>query len=58
MKALESINSEKQIDLSEARNKAKTAWSELQTIYDTLDPSHKQSILSNLMAKNLQNKFK
>lgn len=41
MKALESINNEKQIDLSEARNKAKTAWSELQTIYGTLEPSHK-----------------
>ncbi|CDW90985.1 UNKNOWN [Stylonychia lemnae] len=57
MKSLESLDNEKQIDLSESRNKAKLAWNQLQTIYDSLDPKEKESLLANFMAKNLQNKF-
>lgn len=53
MKALESLNLEKQIDLSESRNKAKTAWNELQIIYDNLEPSKKANIMADLMQKNL-----
>lgn len=58
MKALEAISSEKQIDLSEARTKAKNAWSALQTIYDTLDPVQKENVLSTMLANNLKAKFK
>lgn len=48
-KALDSLNNEKQIDLSESRNKAVTAWNELQNVYDNLDDKHKANALSDLM---------
>eukprot|EP00347_Sterkiella_histriomuscorum_P001861 403370396 len=55
MKALESIASEKQIDLSESRNKAKQAWIDLQKIYEEIDPSQKQNMMANIMSQNFQN---
>lgn len=58
MKALDTLSSEKHLELCDARNKAKAAWHELQTIYDDMDPQKKANVLSTLMQKNLQNKFK
>ena len=39
MSALEAVSGEKQADLVEARNKAKTVWLELEQTYSNLDPS-------------------
>jgi len=46
IKALDAIAQDKQIDLADSRNKARTAWNELQTIYDTLEPAKKANVLS------------